>query len=199
MTVHTYQDWTPNRLKGVDLEDLCKRDIDKCQKHGIGTMDKCGVQVRWDDRHNRWQPIKSLVDFNGVVVGGREFNLECKVCSDASFALGDNMFKERQLSFLLRRAKFRALSILLIHFNKRQLKTAVNPPFTVAIPVCPTHPLWKAVLAGQLKRIRRDIAEDVGQIVRWRKWPKGRTFLPDVSRMLINLMESEDARHRQPA
>lgn len=127
-----------------------------------------------------WQPMQSLPDFEGVLLGGRQFVFDAKVCSQASFPLAESTMKERQLRHLLRRAQFGAISFLLIHFNARSLITKSIPARTIAFPVRPDHPFWEAFARGEIKRITEQDAELYGIHVEWNIATGKRKLSPDL-------------------
>lgn len=154
---------------------------------------------------DRWQPVSSLPDFEGVVApSGRQFVFDCKVCSQASFALDEDKFKRRQLRHLLTRSKFGAITFLLLHFNPRELAKGVQPAETWAFPVYAEHPLWQAFDRAETKRITRADCAEYAAPCHWNTLPGGRSERPDVLGAVLQLaslprpVEPEGAEDAKP-
>lgn len=127
-----------------------------------------------------WQPMQSLPDFEGILMGGLQFCFDAKVCSQASFPLGESTMKERQLKHLKKRAKFGGVCFFLIHFNERKLATKHSPARTIAFPVRPDHPFWEMHERGEVKRISEQDAELYGFNVEWNVASGKRKSSPDI-------------------
>lgn len=177
----------PVKLKGKELEKLCIYRMQQEEVRGIATMSRYGVQTSMVDE--KWIPIRSLPDFEGVLNGGRQFVIEVKVCSAASFPLDDDKFKARQLKHLMTRGRFGSISMLLIHFNERVLAKKTEPPVTWAFPVYPEHDFWREFDRGEVKRITRDDCEQYGDAVRWGVFPGCRKVSPDLVGVVKSLSE----------
>lgn len=167
---------TPASLRGKELERLCLVDADWRARRLHYTMGRYGVQVsmRTDAATGKltMTPLSSLPDFEGVQPGGRQFILETKVTSGASFPLNDDKFKRRQLSHMLIRSRYQVRCLLLIHFNARHLRTRDDPAATWAFPVQEDHPFWEEFDRGEVKSISRTWCAAYGIRVQW--WiPKG--------------------------
>lgn len=162
-------------MNGKDFEKLCQLQMDREERLGRATMSRCGVHAVHVD--GQWTPIHSLPDFAGVLLGGREFVFDCKVCHQASFPLDDDKFKARQLKHMLTRSRFGSVCFLLIHFPARPLKTREVAALTVAFPVCADHQFWNRVWTGEAKRITREDALEYGIEVQWTT-PKGKRGKP---------------------
>jgi hypothetical protein len=169
---------TPTTIKGVEFEALCAESAARDEKAGILTMGRYGVTMSVQD--GRTMGISSLPDFEGVLAPiGRQFIMENKVCSGPSFPMQKDKIKPRQVSHMLKRSKFGAISFLVIHFNARNLIKSSHAAFTVAIPVTDADPRWQRfvdayALAQKTKQpvipqgsISRDEAEFIGLPVRW--------------------------------
>ena len=178
----------PKSLGGKEFENLCLMDNHWQEARGNYTMGRYGVQVsfRKDEKGNMIPtPIESLPDFEGVIPGGKQFIIETKVCGAASFSLHENSLKDRQLSHMLRRAKFGVMCFLLVHFSERVLKKkGVESAITYAMPVYPDHVFWEQVERGEVKSLSRGTCEEYAVKVRW--WlPKGcRALRPDLGSLL---------------
>lgn len=134
-----------------------------------------------------WQPYKSMPDFDITLAGGRQCVVDAKVCSQASLPLDEYKAenrrgnKRKQLDVLYRKARFGAITFLLIHFNPRDLKMGPTEAKTFAFPVYASHPFWQSFEKGEVKRINAedDCAEHAYEV----KWniPVGkRKHSPDV-------------------
>lgn len=165
-------------MNGKELEKVCIYRMEQEEKAGVATMSRYGVQASMFE--DEWHPIQSLPDFEGILAGGRQFVMECKVCSQASFPLDDDKFKARQLRHLNKRARFGAISFLLLHFRERQLKTKAEDAITVAFPVHPEHEFWRAFDRGEVKRITRQDVEQYGEPVSWNVVQGCRKESPDL-------------------
>lgn len=135
-----------------------------------------------------WQPMQSLPDFEGVMMGGLQFIFDAKVCSQASFPLGESTMKERQLKHLKKRARFGAVCFFLIHFNKRQLVTKSSPARTIAFPVQPDDPFWQRHERSEIKRITEQDAELYGIRVEWNVAPGKRKLSPDILAAIMEMI-----------
>jgi len=148
-------------LKGKEFEELLLFRARQMEKRGALTMGRYGVQGSMfgkpgEDQH--WQPIPSLPDFEGVLPSGRQFILEVKVTSSASFPISDKL-EERQLAHMLRRSRFNALCFLVVHFNGRKLQRKADPPVTYAMPVSDSCPFWQSFARREVSGLRRDHCE----------------------------------------
>ena len=164
----------PAKLNGKKFEKLLLEYTVREKKRL--TMDRYGVQVAFID--GAWTPVPSFPDFEGVIMGGKQFIVEAKSCSAASFPLHDDKFKERQYRHMKRRSKYGVPCFLIVHFNQRILKTKTVPAMTISIRVDPGMQLWKDFEAGLVKSISPELALENGSVVEW-KTPKGcRKALP---------------------
>lgn len=133
-----------------------------------------------------WQPYKSMPDFDITLSGGRQCVCDAKVCTQASLPLdeyrADNKRsnKRKQLEVLYRKARFGAITFLLIHFNPRELKTKDAPAKTFAFPVYRDHPFWQAFEKGEVKRIGEEECAECAYEVKWNIYPGKRKHSPDV-------------------
>lgn len=185
----------PETLKGKEFEELIMDAGARERKAGAMTLGRYGVQGMVVKGKTLLVP--SLPDFEGVLAGGRQFIIEAKVCSSASLQLDKQVVKPRQISHMLDRSAMGAQCFLLVHFNARKLQNANQPAFTVALPVtADSSPVWQRFVdiyaeARRLKcnptareSISRDLAHDMGTVIRWVA-PKGcRKALPDILALL---------------
>lgn len=151
-----------------------------------------GVQVaivgKERDGRPKYQPMRSLPDFEGTLPGGRQFIFDAKVCSASKFDLQDYRLNDevrgskcRQLRHLLQRSSFGVVAFFLIHWNSRELKTKSEPAETFAFPVRRECPFWRAFLMGEIKAIRRADCHELGARVRWNRLSRSeRKVRPDV-------------------
>lgn len=178
------------KLISKEFEELCLYRMRQHEERGEATMSRYGVQGNFID--GNWQPVQSLPDFEGLIVGGRQFVTDCKVCSQASFPLDDDKFKRRQLRHMLTRSRFGAICFLLIHFNPRELAKGIVPASTWAFPVYRDHPLWVAFDRSETKRIRPADCEEYAERVEWNTLPGGRSERPDVLSAVLRLAERSE-------
>lgn len=160
------------------FEDACLERMRVEEKRGNATMSRCGVQVSMVD--GELVRIPSLPDFDGVLMGGRNFCFDCKRCGAASLAIDDHKFKARQLRHMLTRARFGAICFVLIQWSERVLKKRTDPEVTWAFPVHPEHPFWEAVDRGEVKAITREDCEEHGALCPWDTLPGERKPRPNV-------------------
>ncbi len=185
----------PATLKAKEFEELIMDAADREQRAGRLTMGRYGVQGMVVQ--GRTLLVPSLPDFEGVLATGRQFIIEAKTCSQASFPLSPKTIKPRQVSHMLERSRFGVPCFVLIHFNMRVVRPHPQPGITVALRVDDSNPRWQAFVdesnaAKREKRnmrdqgsISRDLAQDIGQRVRWHI-PKGcRKALPDLMSMIL--------------
>lgn len=190
----------PTKLTGKEFESLLLDSVRREEKAGRLTMDRYGVEVT--NFGGELRPIESKPDFEGITAFGRQFIIEAKSNSQASFTLNPDYLKARQVKHMLTRAKFNALCFLVIHFNHRILQNCVQPAFTVAIPVTPENPRWQRYVDACAKwkqekktnpnaklepqgSISRNEAQDIGTIILWRVPERCRTALPDLARLIL--------------
>jgi len=185
----------PATLKAKEFEELIMDAADREQRAGRMTMGRYGTQA--SVFNGKTIMLQSLPDFEGVLATGRQFIIEAKTCSQASFPLTPSSIKPRQVSHMLERARFGVPCFVLIHFNMRVVRPHPQPGVTVALRVDDSNPRWQAFIdeAAAAKRekrnmrdqgsISRDLAQDIGQRVRWHI-PKGcRKALPDLMSMIL--------------
>lgn len=175
----------PTRLTGRQLEDQCVKAMERAEKAGLATMSRYGVQCSRID--GEIVPIQSLPDFEGLIADGPWFCFDAKACSASKLDLSDSKVKARQLRHLMGRAKFGGVCFLLIHWNRRELKTRIDEAETWAMPVDSAHPFWQRVGALETYAIRRDDCRDYGVAVEWTKPGKARTFRPELVSAIIAL------------
>jgi len=158
---------TPPKLKGTGLEKELLHVIkssDEITGGRYGVM----TSVKPDGELIR---IKSYPDIEGVRKPvGQQFNVECKVCSQASLHLATRITDDKQskqLAHLLRRAEFGGVSMYLVHFNRRELKTKTVEQRTFAFPVHPCHPFWLRFLGGFESKVNIEICQEHAVPIEW--------------------------------
>lgn len=178
---------TPGKLTGKEFEELILFRGRKLAEDGVLTLDKYGVQstYRTDPQTGKlaWQPMQSYPDFDGCIApNGREFIIEAKVCSAASLPLTQQgkSVKLKQLTHMFQRSRFGSLCLLMIHWNRRELKTRVDEAATYALPVIEDHPLWASYLREEVKTLTRQQCELYGVEVPWRAYQGGRKLTPAI-------------------
>ena len=180
----------PDSLGGKEFENLCLMDSNWSESRGKYTMGRYGVQVsfRKDEKKNVVAtPIESLPDFEGLVPGGRQFIIETKVCGGSSFSLHESSLKERQLSHMLRRAKFGAMCFLMVHFSARVLKRREDPAITYAFPVYEDHEFWRQVTKGEIKSLSRLCCSEYGFPVQWWLPKQCRQSRPNIGEFVLRI------------
>ncbi len=159
-------------LTGKEFEALILFRATKLEELGMMTMTRYGVQaVMMNNRETgrpEWQIIKSLPDFDGCLPGGRQWIIEAKVCSQASYPLyHTGKDRPKQMAHMIRRAKFGALCHLFIHFNARELKTKSDEAATYAIQIHPDNHFTRMYENAELRTLSRAEAEMHGTLVPW--------------------------------
>lgn len=189
----------PVTIGAKEFEQILLDSAAREEKAGYLTMSRYGVQgVTIQDPSDPFKKRTKIVlvpsdpDFDGVVAGGRQFNVEAKVCSQSSFAMQKATIKPKQVEHMLRRSRFGARCFVVIHFNERIGQNFRHPAITVALPVSHKNPIWQRfvdahAVAKKLKAtaasqpgISRDLAQDMGQLVPWRVPPGCRKAMPDL-------------------
>lgn len=190
----------PIKLKGKEFETLLLDAARREEEAGILTMDRYGVECSVFG--GKTVPIESKPDFEGITVLGRQFIIEAKANSQASFQMYPTVIKAKQVKHMLTRSRFNAWCFLVIHFNERILKNAVQPAFTSAIPVNDENPRWQryvdACAAWKREKrtnpeaklepqgsITRDEAQETGTLILWRVPDRCRKALPDIARLIM--------------
>ena len=161
---------TPPKLKSREFEALCILDSTWSKNHGEYCMGRYGVQAAIMGNESGGftsRPIRSLPDFEGVLPSGRQFIFDAKVISSASFPLHTAYLKKRQIDHLISRSAFGVISFLLIHFNRRELKTKMDPQFTCAFPVSCELTFWDDFMEGEQLTLSRELAKEQGIEVPW--------------------------------
>jgi penicillin-binding protein-related factor A (putative recombinase) len=177
---------TPKKLKGVELESEVLKAI---KEDSELTGNRYGVMVAVD-QDGLLRRIKSYPDLEGVVRGGLQFVVECKVCSSSSIQLAARIERDKsskQLKHLLERAEFEAITFYMIHFNERVLKTKTEQAVTYAFPVHPNHPFWERFVVGDEWKINRDICNLYGQKIEWIVPPRCRKARPDFHKTILKI------------
>lgn len=184
----------PKKLNGKEFEKALIEAAARCEKQSLIVMDRYGVEV--SNFGGKLTAIPSKPDFEGTRADGRHFIIEAKANSQSSFQLYPTVIKARQVKHMLKRSRFGSKCFLIIHFNQRILKNAVQPAFTVAIPVNDDDPRWQRYVeaceaAKREKRkvepqgsINRDEAQDMGRLVIWKIPERCRTATPDLMPIL---------------
>lgn len=160
-----------NPISGKEFEALILFRAQRLEEQGILTLGRYGTQVvMMNDEQNipRWQPIPSLPDFDGCLMGGRQWIIEAKVCSQASYPIyHTGKDRPKQMTHMIRRAKFGALCHLFIHFNARELKTKSDEAATYAIEIHPDNHFTRMYENAELRTLSRPEAEMHGALVPW--------------------------------
>lgn len=184
----------PKKLNGKEFEQALIDAAARCEKQSLIVMDRYGVEV--SNFGGKITPIPSKPDFEGTRADGRHFIIEAKTCSQSNFAIEKRTIKPRQVKHMLKRSRFGSKCFILIHFNQRILKNAVQPAFTVAIPVNDDDPRWQRYVDAyaDAKRekqpiepqgsICRNEAQDMGRLVMWKIPERCRTATPDLMPIL---------------
>lgn len=172
------------------FEDDCLERMRKEEARGNATMSRYGVQVSMVGE--QLIQVPSLPDFEGVLLGGRQFVFDCKRTGASSLSIDDHKFKDRQLRHMLTRARFGAVCFVLIHWSERVLKTRTDPEVTWAFPIHPEHEFWRAVDRKEVKAITREDCEEHGELVPWDTFPGERKPRPNVLAAIKNLVERKD-------
>lgn len=174
-------DYQNENLTGKDFQAICKDRGVEYRQIGIAMINECGVQGTFRD--DKWMPIQSYPDFEGVSVSGHQFIFDCKVCSSASFALSSyrqdtRAAKYRQLKHMRDRAKFNVGCFFLIHWNARVMKTRSEPPETFVFPI-EDNGFWEEYDAARCLSITREDCDRWGVAVPWNILGRARTYRPD--------------------
>lgn len=179
---------------GKELEEIvlyrCREIDEPARRYTLGRYGVMAVLI-----DGKWQPITSLPDMEGALYGtGRQLIFECKVCSQASYALSGGTSKsfKNQYKHLQRRSKFGVLTFILLHFNERKLKGKVDPEFTVMFPV-QDNQFWQAYDRGEEKAITRAQAKMYGIEVAWDIPPGRQISSPNIYEGLLKLRALIDA------
>ncbi len=185
-------------LGAKEWESLTIQSILLEEKHQTMTGVRYGVDCRpMPSRKHpgeiEWTPVSSLPDFEGVLMDGPQFVIENKkVASRKSFPLNDDKFKKRQLSHLLRRDKFGAVCMLLLHFNPRELKKGPTDSETFAIPVSESHEFWQRHASGDVKSLSPEDAATIGFRVPWGAKYRSRTVRPLILETILAIREMRE-------
>ncbi len=188
---------TPPKLTGKEFEDLL---LAGAERSATLTMTRYGVKgvTLFDEvtKKPRIVLVQSNPDFDGAMLGGRQFVIEAKVCAEPSFKLRPDKIKPSQVSFMLERSRFGVPCYLVIHWCERVGQNFRDPAITVAVPVHGGNPLWQKFLdaCAAAKRsktkleaqgsISRSQSQDLGRVVVWTAPGAARKHLPDLERIL---------------
>lgn len=187
----------------VIQEKLTGKEFEQCILDRAGSMNewdfgrygvKASFTINPQSGKPEWMPIKSLPDFEAAVKPiGRQVIIEAKTCSGASYQLAcDAKRKKLQFEHLLRRSEAGARCWLLVHFNRRRLKTKVDEPFTVAISVAERRELFFDASMGVSRNIGRSEAKMLGHQIEWGKaTPRCRNVTPDLSLFIEDALNIE--------
>lgn len=164
-------------LDGSEFEDRVVLCVNSLRADKKASFARPGVYAnvfkRYKDGTVRAKLIRSLPDFQGVFgLPQREVIFDCKVCSQASLNLSKYRIDEsgdrsRQLRHMFERADFGSACFLLVHWNKRELKTKSFSAVTYAMPVSRLHPFWTDFTAGTEKALQRSHCAEYGVEVEW--------------------------------
>lgn len=182
---------SPPKLSGKEFEEYLLKAADRGEAQQVFCMDRYGVEVSFFG--GRPQVIPSKVDFEGTRSDGKQFMIEAKVCSQATFQVCLEKLKPRQVKHMLKRSRFGSKCFLLIHFNELKQVKKSYPAITIAIPVNDEDPRWqqyvdayadskrtKTKMAIQ-DRISREEAEEIGHVIKWVIPENKRTPTPDLA------------------
>ena len=171
----------PTTLKGKEFEELL---LHRARYHdepkGNYMLNRYGVMASFNK--GNWTPIKSLPDFDMVVPPGFQCVFDTKVCSQPAYDLSGGTSKsfKHQYKFMQRKSLMGAACFLLMHFNKRELKTRTDEAFTTLFPVR-MFPFWEEYETGERKKLTRDDAKTHGIEVEWTTTSdRGTKFTPDL-------------------
>jgi hypothetical protein len=185
----------PRKLTGKEFEALLLDAARREEKAGRLTMDRYGVEV--SNFGGKLIAVPSKPDFEGAIAGGGQFIIEAKANSQPSFQIYPTVIKPRQIRHMVSRSRMGVPCFLIIHWNERILKNAVQPAFTVALPVLHTDTRWTDYIAAcaEAKRtkaklqpqgsISRDESLGIGTRVMWSIPPRCRNAMPDIGSLLI--------------
>ena len=185
----------PNKLAGNGpggFEELLMTEATRLDAQNILTMSRYPVASVMLPGSKFPIQKPSLPDFEGVFPGGRQFVIEAKVCSQASFPVTKAKLKPKQIRHMLTRSRFGVPCFLLIHFNAREGKTFRDEPFTVGIPVMRVVdggvPLWEEYAVdpkgGYSGVITRDAARAMGTVMEWHTPKQCRSPRPNLQQFL---------------
>lgn len=175
------------------LEDYVNKMGERYHSQRRAKLNRCGVQASkkrvegppGQGPRYEWQVHRSRPDFEGLLPGGFAFYFDCKVVSGSSFPLSEYHSeskgeKRRQLQYMLDRASYGAKCFFLIHWNRRELQTKVEPNITYAFPVHPRMPFWAGFDRKEVKSITRKDCDELGKLVQWvLASEKSRSLLPE--------------------
>tara|TARA_R110002110_G_scaffold8326_10_gene41914 strand:- start:2930 stop:3817 length:888 start_codon:yes stop_codon:yes gene_type:complete len=182
---------------GKDLETVMMKEAARLKNRGVLTMGRYGVMVSLIQ--GEWRPVPSLPDFEGVFSDGRQFIIEAKVCSQASFRMQKAKIKHKQVRHMIERSEFGVACYVMLHFNARLGKTFYDPAFTALIPVKSAEKggweVWEQYAAEKDKdkeftAIDRAMARALGQVVDWRIPPRCKNAAPDLETALAPFVYS---------
>lgn len=182
---------------GGSLEDLLMKEADRLDNLGILTMARYPVASVMLPGSKFPMQKPSLPDFEGVMSNGRQFIIEAKVSTQASFRVDKDHLKPRQVSHMLTRSKFGVPCFLLIHFNARTGATFHDPPFTVGIPVRHASAggleLWEKFADDKKGSyhgvITREEAAKLGRPMAWHVPPRCQAPRPDLRNFMMEVFD----------
>lgn len=168
----------PDKLTGAEFEHLIVQQAEREHRAGVSHIRRSGVQAVRSD--GGWIVIPSRPDFEGPVMGVGHVEFDAKVCSQASMGLDPyrdlpgKRGRRRQIQHLYDRASFGVCTALLIHWNRRKLRTRTEEAETWLVQVRADLPLWRAMEDGELRSLRREHCREYGAEVEWRELRTGK-------------------------
>jgi hypothetical protein len=189
--VNAVSDHTPPKLAGKEFEELILHRARQLEADGVLTLSRYGVQGSMRD--GKWMPIQSYPDFDGTIApDGTELICEAKAVTGTRVQFDDSHAKTKQIEHMLRRSRFGAKCFLLIHWNRRVLKTRTDEAITHAVPVTHDCPFWDGYLRGEEKSISRHQADLYGLVLPWYPYSeRGRKATPAIEMMTGRLLATK--------
>ena len=164
--VGLFDDRTPAKLKGKEWENEVLKSCE-IEPHICGG--RYGVKASGTPDNMRM--VKSLPDLEGCVCSGVQWIAEAKVITtSASYSITSRIKHDgsyKQLSHLLERSEYGAITMFLLHFNQRELSKSTVSPCSFAVPVHPRHPLWQSILLMEQLSITRADCTFHGVPIEW--------------------------------
>lgn len=185
---------TPNKITWNDFEKITKESIKRHSDLTVASYGKVANYLK--DAKGVARPFlsKSLVDLEGVFMGGHQFIFDCKVITESqSFPVLPYYQKKkykRQLDHLMTRSAFGVVSGFFIHFNRRELAKVWHDAITYFLPVHPGLPLWREMNEKQGGYINRYDMYEHAVPVEWSVPPRCQKLYPQIGQVLWHLKDS---------
>lgn len=188
------------KITGKRFEKLIDERLAWCRKNMLADAGKYGVQGAFQPE-GEWRAQPSKPDYEGVVVGGRQFVFDAKVCSQSSFNLDKYTTKivdgkkkrgsrRRQIDFMYNRSQFGAVCGLLIHWNPRELTRKTYCAETYWLPVSRDSSFWQCVESGSIRSITRSDCRMVGIRVDWTMTGRKTDPVPEITNVIKSIMRA---------